>query len=191
MKKEYVIIIVAIALLAIWYFFIRKSSATTAASVANANPASLLASAGGGLTSPSTNATATGASQTIAPAIVSPLPQSGTVTGEPVDPSQYDAIILPWMNSLGVANKAQALKEYPLMSDDEKAALADIIANVWTGNRPQTQDDTDFWNAWRVEYHILDGTYSPFNGGTEDDQAAYTGLNNQFRVKGSPIDYVF
>ena len=191
MKKEYVIIIVAIALLAVWYFFIRKSSVATANNVlaGAASPSSESPSVGG--TTPALNATATQPSQTLAPDVVSPAQSLIPTQDNAINTSQYDAIILPWMNSLGAANKARALLEYPSMEPEEKGALADIIANVWTKNRPQTQDDTDFWNAWRTKYHILDGTYSPFNGGTEDDQASYSGVNNQFRVKGSPVDYVF
>ena len=179
MKKQTIIIIVAIAALAaLYYFFIYKKNQTAAApatiapGVPSAAPVSQAAVVNG---PPSVNATATGASQILTgnATDATPAPQPGAVAS--VDPTQYDAIILPWINSLGVNNKQQALTMYPQMTASEKASLADIIANVWTGNRPQTSADTLFWNAWRVKYHILDGTYNPFSGG--DPQTAYPGSN--------------
>lgn len=177
MKKEYVIILVIAALAAIWYFFIRNAStaAVVAPPVTSTGPLTQAAVVNG---PPATLATATGASQVLTQAPdTSPAP---TLTVQPggaavIDSSQYDAIILPWMNGLGAANKQQALKMYPSMTDSEKASLADIIVNVWGGKRQQTSADTVFWNTWRVKYHVLDGTYSPF---TEDAQIAYAGKNN-------------
>lgn len=187
MKKETIIIIVAIAALAaLWYFFIYKKKQTTTPAVSMiapgepvAAPVTQAAVVNG---PPSMNATAIGASQTLttvpettAPSVVSPRPavQPGVVV--PITSSVYDATILPWMNSLGINNKTQALKIYPSMTDAEKASLADIILNVWGGKRPQTPQDTAFWNAWRVKYHVNDGTYSPFAG---DAQTAYAGSND-------------
>lgn len=190
MKKSTLIIVILIALAAIWYFFIRKTDVSNTAAAAVITP-------GGGLTaggtspvmSPNLNATATAPSQTLTgPAVVTGAPASLTPSAEsPIDPSQYDAIITNWMNGLGSANKLQALTIEPSMTLTEKAALADIIANVWTGNRLQTNNDTLFWDAWRVKYHVLDGTYSPFQNTNETEQRAYTGVNN-FRVAGSPVD---
>jgi len=182
MKKQTVIIIVAIVALALlWYFFVYKKNQTAGASpvvapgIPQAAPVSQAAVVNG---PPAQLATATGASQTLAtPATaldVSTAVQPVYTTA--IDSSQYDAIILPWMNSLGVNNKQQALAMYPQMTQTEKATLADIITNVWGGKRPQTSADTQFWNTWRVKYHILDGTYNPFSGG--DPQKPYMGVNN-------------
>lgn len=179
MKKEYVIILVIAALALIWYFFIRNKNQTPAAAAipgtAVAEPSPVLAVVNA---PPAQLATATAPSQTMTTPAVVAQPSTGVqpVYMTVIDPSQFDAIILPWMNSLGVANKQQALKMYPTMTDMEKSALADIILNVWGGKRPQTSDDTLFWNTWRTKYHILDGTYSPFNG--DDAQIPYAGKNN-------------
>lgn len=93
-----------------------------------------------------------------------PAPSQSLVTTAPRPgvAVTFDSTILPWMNNLGVANKQQALKMYPSMTTAEKTALSDIILNVWTGKRPQTKADTDFWNTWRVKYHIEDGTFNPY-----------------------------
>lgn len=191
MKKEYVVLIAIVALAAIWYFFFRNTNAVTIpgqTAITPTNPAPALWG------QPATNATATAPSQTLTtPATTgSPSTPVQPVYMSTVDPSQYDAVILPWMNTLPVNNKQQALSKYPSMSSAEKAALADIIINVWGGKRPQTQADTDFWNAWRVKYHIMDGTINGFMG---DPQIAYAGVNNfsdpqiaynGFDIKGSP-----
>lgn len=180
MKKQTVIIIVAIAALAaLYYFFIYKNNQTATTpgiitpGATGAAPVSQAAVVNG---PPSVNATATGASQILTGSATdaTPAPQPGANAA--INSTQYDAIILPWINSLGVNNKQQALTMYPQMTANEKAALADIIANVWTGHRPQTSDDTAFWNQWRVKYHILDGTYSPFSG--SDPQTACPGSNS-------------
>lgn len=184
MKKETVIYIIAIAALAaLYYFFIYKKKETTTQTAIVPTPGGTVAApvtqAAVVNGPPAINATATGASQTLttAPDVTSPRPVMAVQPGAVVtiDSSQYDAIDLPWINSLGVANKQQALKMYPQMTMDEKAKLADIITNVWGGKRAQTADDTLFWNTWRVKYHILDGTYSPFSG---DPQTAYPGSNS-------------
>jgi hypothetical protein len=187
MKKEYVIILLIAAVAAIWYFFIHKPDASTLA--ANVIPAGgtsaapVPAMAVQGPATPAANATATAPSQVLtAPDVVTPAAASvpSTTTAPAATP---DSIILPWMNSLGVANKQQSLTMYPNMTDAEKAALADIIANVWSaagtpGHRALTSADTAFWNAWRVKYHILDGTYNPFTV-AESGQEAYNGFENE------------
>jgi hypothetical protein len=190
MKKGYVIIIVIALLAAIWYFFFRKDASNTTAAAVIAPGGALTPAGTSPIMSPNLNATATQASQVLTgPAVVSAgIPASMSPSADvAIDPSQYDAIITNWMNSLGSANKMQALSIEPSMSLTEKAALADIIQNVWTGNRAQTVADTNFWNAWRVKYHVLDGTYSPFQNTNETEQRAYSGVNN-FRIKGSPVD---
>ena len=180
MKKETVIILVIAALALVWYFFFYKKNQTAVIQTPVGTLAAPVTQAGVLNSLPSTNATATSPSQTLtAVDVVSTRPSTGVnpVGLTTIDPSQYDAIILPWMNSFGSANKAQALKMYPSMTDAEKAMLADFIVNLWPGKRAQTADDTAGWNAWRVKYHILDGTYSPFNG-FADPQAAYMGHND-------------
>jgi hypothetical protein len=186
MKKDTLIILAVVAAALLWYFLVYKKQTPAAASGAALTPGTTVAepvpiAAMPGTATPESPLTATGASQVLtspaiisAPVTASPAsPDATTATAPAATPAPsatYDSIILPWMNSLGVGNKAQALRIYPTMTDvgnpgigpgNEKAALADIIANVWTGKRAQTAADTNFWNAWRVKYHVLDGTYNP------------------------------
>lgn len=184
MKKEYVIILVVAALALIWYFFLRNQPATTTTAPATQTPGATSAAP---VTQPavvngppSTNATATGASQTLTQtpvtANVGARPSTGInpVGITTVDSSQFDPVILPWMNSFPPNNKAQALLMYPQMTPDEKSMLVDFITNLWPGKRAQTATDTTNWNNWRVKYHIMDGTYQNFNGA----QDAYPGSND-------------
>lgn len=189
MKKETVIILVIAGLALVWYFFFRNQSATAATatptvpSAGGTVAAPAVVAAVQGPATPAQMATATAPSQTLtAPDVVTPA--AATVPGSAATPSvTFDAIILPWMNSLGVANKQQALSQYPNMTDAEKASLADIIANVWSaagspGHRALTPADTAFWDSWRVKYHILDGTYNPFTV-SGSGQEAYNGFENE------------
>jgi hypothetical protein len=71
-------------------------------------------------------------------------------------------VVQGWFNSgaLDPANKQQAFAQFGNMTADEINQLADIIVNVWgTGGTPSAAQ-TLFWNAWRVKYHIDDGTYA-------------------------------
>lgn len=71
-------------------------------------------------------------------------------------------VVQGWFNSgaLDPANKQQAFAQFGNMTADEVNELADIIVNVWgTGSKPSAAQ-TDFWNQWRVKYHIDDGTYA-------------------------------
>jgi hypothetical protein len=71
-------------------------------------------------------------------------------------------VVQGWFNSgaLDPANRQQAFGQFGNMTADEVNQLADIIVNVWgTGGKPSAAQ-TAFWNAWRVKYHIDDGTYA-------------------------------
>jgi predicted negative regulator of RcsB-dependent stress response len=65
-----------------------------------------------------------------------------------------------WMNTLDTANRTQALAELQYMTADELSQMANIINNVWAKGLSADSEETDFWNAWRVKYHVLDGTYT-------------------------------
>jgi hypothetical protein len=69
-------------------------------------------------------------------------------------------VVQGWFNTLDPANKQQAYAQYGNMTDAELTELADIIVNVWGVGGKSSADQTIFWNAWRVKYHILDGTYA-------------------------------
>lgn len=70
------------------------------------------------------------------------------------------ATITQWMNTLTGGNRTAALAALPVMTQDEIAGLYDIVANDFYGNGITTPAQTAFWNAWRVKYHVNDGTYS-------------------------------
>lgn len=182
MKKEYVIILVVAALALVWYFFFRNKPATTTTTTMQTPGATVAAPVTQPAvinSPPSTTATATGASQTLTQPVtadVTARPSTGInpVGVTAVDSSQYDPVILPWINSFGAANKQHALDMYPQFTAAEKSMLVDFITNLWPGKRAQTATDTTNWNNWRMKYHILDGTYSPFDGA----QDAYPGSND-------------
>jgi hypothetical protein len=120
--------------LAIWYFFFRNPAAA-AITPAGSTPLSTGVNASPGTVIYST----------------APTP-SANVT--------LDAVIQGWFNTLDAANKQRAYATYGNWTDAEKTEMGDIIVNVWgTGSKPSA-DQVIFWNALRVKYHILDGTYA-------------------------------
>lgn len=68
--------------------------------------------------------------------------------------------ITQWMNTLTGGNRTAALAALQVMTQDEVAGLYDIVANDFYGNGITTPAQTQFWNAWRVKYHVDDGTYA-------------------------------
>jgi hypothetical protein len=68
--------------------------------------------------------------------------------------------ITQWMNTLTGGNKTAAFAALTVMTQDEIAGLYDIVANDFYGNGITTAAQTAFWNAWRVKYHVNDGTYT-------------------------------
>jgi hypothetical protein len=68
--------------------------------------------------------------------------------------------ILQWVNTLSPANATAARSALSVMSQDEIAGLYDIVHNDFYGNGITTDAQRTFWNAWRVKYHVLDGTYA-------------------------------
>jgi hypothetical protein len=70
------------------------------------------------------------------------------------------ATITQWMNTLTGGNRTAALAALQVMTQDEITGLYDIVANDFYGNGITTPTQTAFWNAWRVKYHVNDGTYT-------------------------------
>lgn len=70
--------------------------------------------------------------------------------------------VTTWFNTLSAGNKAQAFAMLPQMTEDELTALC-LIFDEWAAGHVAppalAQKYIDFWNSWRVKYHILDGTY--------------------------------
>lgn len=146
-KKNNTMMLVGIAAVigAVWYF--TKQPATAAAAV----PA-------GGTPLPATPAGAipgqvTTNSVQAAPAVDTSATSSFTN-------SNLDLVISQWFDTLDPANRAQAYAQYPNMTVDEKNQLGDIIVNVFDKFLKPSSAQTQFWNAWRVKYHIEDGTYA-------------------------------
>ncbi len=133
--------------LAVWYFFFRNTAAAAPAPT-SAIPGNTANYNGPGIDMAS-------------PGTVSPL--TGVSTAAAGYPTQNqnntNIVIVNWMNTLSPANRNQALSQLPNMTVDETNELADIIVNVWAKGIAPSATQTAFWNAWRVKYHILDGTY--------------------------------
>ena len=123
------------------YFLWKKSAAPAAA----AAPA-------GSLLTPTLTGSFSSAPNTGTGSAATPLPSVAN------DPRLTD--IRQWISSLSAGNQAQANKILPLMSQDEIAGLYDVVHNDFYGNGITTPAQRDFWNAWRVKYHVLDGTYA-------------------------------
>jgi hypothetical protein len=139
MAKNNTVLVVGIAAAAaaVWYFFIRPGAQAAPGSAATPGAAAL---PGG----PAVNSTG--------PVYTSPPTPASNVN--------TDMVVQGWMNTLDAANKEQALGQFGNMTVDEKNQLADIIQNVWAVGAKPSAVQTNFWNAWRVKYHILDGTYA-------------------------------
>lgn len=71
--------------------------------------------------------------------------------------------ITDWAKTIAPNNQAQFFKCLPLMTSGEIDALYDIIINQWGKGASATPAQRNFWDTWRVKYHILDGTYNNFN----------------------------
>src|SRR5271170_2082774 len=128
MKKEYVIILVLVAAAAIWYFFLRGTA------TASTSPVVYTPSAGG--PPPGTVATATQPSQQIA------VPGYST---DDLPQSTLDSVILPWIGTMGPANKANATSAYAAMTVAEKNGLYDLINNYWNAGIAPPDAADNFW----------------------------------------------
>lgn len=86
--------------------------------------------------------------------------QAPTTTAGTGTASSQDLVLTNWFDSLDPANKNQAYAMLPNMTTDEKNQMANIIVNVWMKQVSPTSDQVNFWNTWRVKYHIEDGTFA-------------------------------
>lgn len=97
-------------------------------------------------------------------AVQSTPPTVGTGSAATPTPSLANDARIPqiqqWIATLDPANAAQATRALPLMTQDEIAGLYDVVHNDFYGNGITTDAQRTFWNAWRVKYHVLDGTYA-------------------------------
>jgi hypothetical protein len=91
-------------------------------------------------------------------------PTVGTGSAATPTPSLANDARIPeiqqWIATLDAANAAQATRALQIMSQDEIAGLYDVVHNDFYGNGITTDAQRTFWNAWRVKYHVLDGTYA-------------------------------
>lgn len=92
------------------------------------------------------------------------LPNIGTGSASTPLPSTANDARLPvinqWINTLDPANANQARNALSVMTQAEIASLYDIVQNDFYGNGITTDAQRTFWNAWRVKYHVNDGTYA-------------------------------
>jgi hypothetical protein len=101
------------------------------------------------------------------PSFIQPVTQAAPVSQvQNVQPSPVSsgvtipADVYTWIGTLDLANQGQANKALTLMSQSEVNSLEDIVHNDFYGNGITTTAQRQFWDAWRVKYHVLDGTYS-------------------------------
>lgn len=66
--------------------------------------------------------------------------------------------ILNWVGSLSQARQNQFYATAPLYTADEWKGLRNLVVIAWAQGQGQKASDVDFWNYWRVKYHIADGT---------------------------------
>ena len=124
-------------LVAVWYFFIRPQSSAVLITQQPSAPVPV--------------------SEPLAQ-LPSAAPISVPAVAQSIDPNQLQTV-KNWFDTLDSANKAQAYAQLPNMTADDIAGLYDIIVNDWEGTGVATDAQRAFWNAWRVKYHVQDGTY--------------------------------
>ena len=92
------------------------------------------------------------------------LPNTGTGSAAtPLASTANDPrllVINQWINTLSPGNATAARNALMIMSQSEIASLYDIVQNDFYGNGITTDAQRSFWNAWRVKYHVDDGTYA-------------------------------
>lgn len=112
---------------------------------------------------------APGLNPTLNSALVTPTQAMTATTANQVQPSQVVTVaagnqvppdILQWVGTLSPANQVQAKNALQVMTSQEIAGLEDIVHNDFYGNGITTPAQRTFWDAWRVKYHVLDGTVS-------------------------------
>lgn len=130
-----------IAAVAVGGYFLWKKSASPA-----------VAAPAGSLLTPTLTATTGSAPNYGTGSVATPLPSTAN------DPRLAD--IRQWISSLSPSNAGAASTALASMTQDEIAGLYDVVHNDFYGNGITTPAQRTFWNAWRVKYHVLDGTYS-------------------------------
>jgi hypothetical protein len=139
-KKALIIVGVIAAVALIWYFMFYKK-ATPGPTTTAVTPALPGGSSGG------------------SPVTIVPGTQTLDTTGGASGAQNTNlSIVQGWVNTLAAADKQHINAALPLMTADEIATLAGIV-NTWTSGNPVSAAQTAFWNAWRVKYHVLDGSY--------------------------------
>lgn len=144
-KKSNNNLLIIAGVAAVGYYFWQKSSAPAVASLPGSQLTPLLN------TTPMITA-------------VQSAPNIGTGSASTPTPSLANDARVPqiqqWIATLDAANAAQATRALSLMTQDEIAGLYDVVHNDFYGNGITTDAQRTFWNAWRVKYHVLDGTYA-------------------------------
>lgn len=153
-KDKGTYVIVGLGAAALIYYFYNKNKATSA--IPTVAPVTEP-----GITTPSTPITALPVTPTLqtgqlTTALYNPAP---TPTGVPLS-SQQQTVMAFFKTDLDEANLNQFMNSYPSFTDSEWAGLWDLVVNDWQGGQGNTPQRKQFWDTWRVKYHILDGTYS-------------------------------
>jgi|SRR5882672_8809686 len=96
---------------------------------------------------------------TIAPESLAPLTTT-VPTANATHSANQQTVIDFFTTDLDEANLNQFHNSMNQFTADEWAGLYDLLVNDWEGGGGNTPARKQFWDTWRVKYHILDGTYN-------------------------------
>jgi len=100
---------------------------------------------------------------TVSPETLAPL-SVATVAPAATSSSSYSAnqqtVINYFKTDLDEANLNQFTNNLANFTPAEWTGLYDLLVNDWEGGQGNTPARKQFWDTWRVKYHILDGTYA-------------------------------
>lgn len=152
MKRKTIIIVGVLVIAILIFLWIKNRKSATGATTAG--------TATGGGASGSTGGTPATTTNT------NPVTGQSTQQYTAAGGAEVPTAVTNWAKQgMGPANQAQFFKMLPSMTSSEINQLYDIIINAWGKGVNPTPAQVQFWDTWRVKYHILDGTYNNFNRG--------------------------
>lgn len=97
--------------------------------------------------------------QTVTPESLAPLTTT-VPTSNATHSANQQTVIDFFTSDLDEANLNQFNNSMAQFTTQEWASLYDLLVNDWEGGGGNTPARKQFWDTWRVKYHILDGTYN-------------------------------
>lgn len=96
---------------------------------------------------------------------INPITQQSSNTWLAANGSvEVPSAVQQWVGTLPPNNQARFMQQLPKMSGSDINGLFDIIINAWGKGAQPTAAQVNFWNTWRTQYGILDGTVNNFTG---------------------------